>query len=192
MIFVKPYIRERAVEYATAWALDRNPLFVNFTGIGGDCTSFVSQCILAGSCTMDYTPDYGWYYRSSADRAPAFSGVEFFYDFMTEAPAFAERNAGIGPFGREVSVDEVQVGDVIQLANREGDFYHTLIITGFEPDDILICAHSNDALNRRLSTYPYASLRYIHIEGVRIDLPDDTCFESLLAGTALPMEDGSM
>ena len=185
MIFIKPYIRERVVEYATTWALNRNPLFENFTGIGGDCTNFVSQCVLAGSCTMDDTPDFGWYYRSADDRAPSWTGVEFFYDFMTGAPAFAERNRGIGPFGREVSVDEAMVGDVIQLANRQRDFYHTLVITGFEPNDILICAHSDDALNRRLSTYPYASLRFIHIEGVRIELPDDTCFEPLLAGTAL-------
>ena len=185
MILTKPYNRERAVNYAETWALRRNPLFLNFAGRGGDCTNFTSQCLLAGSCTMDFTPDFGWYYVSAENRAPAWTSVAFFYDFITEQPLFSAENAGIGPFGREVSVDEAMVGDVIQLANRQRDFYHTLVITGFEPNDILICAHSDDALNRRLSTYPYASLRFIHIEGVRIELPDDTCFEPLLAGTAL-------
>ena len=88
MIVIKPYDRERAVEYALTWALDRNPLFLNFTGRGGDCTNFASQCLLAGSCTMEYTPDFGWYYISSENRAPAWTGVEFFYDFVTEQPIF--------------------------------------------------------------------------------------------------------
>ena len=185
MILMKPYIRERAVAYARTWALDRNPLFVNFTGRGGDCTNFTSQCLLAGSCTMDYTKDFGWYYINSNDRAPAWSSVEYFYDFITEQPSFASENMGIGPFGREVRAREIQEGDFIQLANNTGDFYHTLIITGFEPNDILVCAHTDDALDRRLSTYNFASLRLIHIDGVRIEVADDTCFENLLDGISI-------
>ncbi len=185
MILEKPYNRERAVTYAETWALSRNPLFLNFAGRGGDCTNFTSQCLLAGSCAMDPTPDFGWYYRTADDRAPAWTSVAFFYDFITEQPLFAAENLGIGPYGREVRARELELGDFIQLADEAGDYYHTLIITGFEPNDILICAHTDDALNRRLSTYNYASLRFIHIDGVRIDVPDDVCFEPLLAGVAL-------
>ncbi len=185
MILTKPYIRERAVNYAEAWALRRNPLFLNFAGRGGDCTNFTSQCLLAGSCTMDFTPDFGWYYISSENRAPAWTSVAFFYDFLTEQPAFANENSGIGPFGHEARARELEVGDFIQLADEAGDYYHTLIITGFEPNDILICAHTDDSLNRRLSTYNYASLRFIHIDGVRIEIPDDICYEPLLDGIAI-------
>ncbi len=189
MILTKPYNRERAVTYAEAWALRRNPLFLNFAGRGGDCTNFTSQCLLAGSCTMDFTPDFGWYYRSSEDRAPAWTSVTFFYDFLTGNPVFASENTGIGPFGREVRAREIEVGDFIQLADDAGDYYHTLIITGFEPNDILICAHTDDALNRRLSTYNYASLRFIHIDGVRIEVADDVCFEPLLDGISIEVND---
>ena len=35
MIVTMEYRRERAVEYARRWALSRNPLFENYTGIGG-------------------------------------------------------------------------------------------------------------------------------------------------------------
>ena len=112
------YNRDRAVEYARRWALDRNPLFIDFTGGGGDCTNFVSQCILAGSCVMNFTPDFGWYFISSADRAPAWTGVEFFYDFMTGAPAFSERNGGVGPYGFEIQRREVLPGDAVQLADE--------------------------------------------------------------------------
>ena len=189
MILVKPYNRQRAVNYAETWALRRNPLFLNFAGRGGDCTNFTSQCLLAGSCTMDYTPDFGWYYISTEDRAPAWTSVAFFYDFITEQPVFANENAGIGPFGREVRAREIEVGDFIQLADEAGDYYHTLIITGFEPNDILVCAHTDDSLNRPLSSYNYASLRFIHIDGVRVDLPDDVCFEPLLEGIAIVVDD---
>ena len=183
MLVTKPYNRERAVEYARRWALDRNPLFIDFTGIGGNCTNFVSQCVLAGSCTMNYTPDFGWYYISAEDRAPAWSGVEYFYDFITEVPLFREQNGGVGPFAREVAREEVQLGDVIQYANRNGDWYHTVIVTGFDGDEILVSAQSDDALDRPLSSYRNAaSKRFLHIEGVRIEINDDLCYETLLMG----------
>ena len=134
---------------------------------------------------MDFTPDFGWYYISSENRAPAWTSVAFFYDFITEQPVFAAENRGIGPFGREVRAREIELGDFIQLADEAGDYYHTLIITGFEPNDILICAHTDDALNRRLSTYNYASFRFIHIDGVRIEVEDDVCYEPLLEGRAI-------
>ena len=67
------YDRQRAVAYARRWAYSRNPLFYNFTGIGGDCTNFISQCLLAGCCVMNCTPTFGWYYRNASDRAPAHS-----------------------------------------------------------------------------------------------------------------------
>ena len=75
MLATKPYNRARAVEYAQKWALSRNPLFADFTGRGGNCTNFISQAVLAGSCTMNYTPDFGWHYISIENRAPVRSGA---------------------------------------------------------------------------------------------------------------------
>ncbi len=189
MILVKPYNRERAVNYAETWALRRNPLFLNFAGRGGDCTNFTSQCLLAGSCTMDFTPDFGWYYINADNRAPAWTSVEYFYDFMTEQPNFASENLGIGPFGREVRARELEPGDFIQLRNSMDDYYHTLVVTEFVPNDILICAHSDDALDRPLSTYNFSSLRLIHIDGVRAEVNDDDCYQDLLDGVGINVED---
>ena len=189
MLITKPYNRERAVEYARRWALDRNPLFIDFTGIGGNCTNFISQAVLAGSCTMNYTPDFGWYYISAEDRAPAWSSVEYFFDFMTGVPNFASQNGGVGPFARVVPRDQAQLGDVIQYANSRGDWYHTVMISGFDGEEILVCAQSDDALDRPLSSYTNAvEYRFLHIEGVRVDLNDDICFETLLEGVVLPEE----
>ena len=190
MILYKTYRRDRAVEYARRYAFSRNPLFYNFTDIGGDCTNFVSQAILAGSCVMNDTPDFGWYYRSSSDRAPAWTGVEYFWDFMTLSPLFVEAGGDTGPFGVPVSREELMIGDVIQLANAEGDFYHTLLVSGFDEEgQPLVAAHSIDAFDRPLSEYRYTDARYLHMLGVRVrvneSVPD--CFEGLISGTALPI-----
>jgi len=142
--------------------------------------------VLAGSCVMNRTPDFGWYYVSEADRAPAWSSVEYFYDFMTGAPTFAEQNGGIGPFAREVGREEVLLGDVVQLANSDGDWYHTLLVCGFDGEEILVCAQSNDARNRPLSTYTNAAaFRFLHIDGVRIEINDDLCYQTLLNGAPI-------
>ena len=176
-----PYDRSRAVAYARRWALSRNPLFSDYTGIGGDCTNFVSQSIFAGTCVQNYTRDLGWYYISPENRAPAWTSVEYFYDFMTGNPSFTAENGGTGPFGFEITLDRVRPGDVIQLADEAGDFYHTLIVSMVDGGEIYICAHSDDALDRPLSSYNNASERAIMIAGARTR-PVYGCFDELMRG----------
>ena len=186
MIVEIPYDRERAVEYARRWALSRNPLFIDFTEIGGNCTNFVSQCIFAGAPVMNYTETFGWYYTSPTDRAPAWSGVDELYNFLVGAPDFSDANGGIGPYGiRATMPSQVQIGDVVQLKNSRDEFYHTLIISGFSEGDVLVCAQSNDALDRPLSSYSFAGLRVIHIEGARLELDTETPFKNIIEGTAI-------
>ncbi|MBE6624630.1 MAG: amidase [Ruminococcaceae bacterium] len=185
MIVEKEYERERAVLYARKYALVRNPLFFSFAGIGGNCTNFVSQCVLAGSCVMNYTPIYGWYYLSTNRRSASWTGVEFFYNFMIE-------NTGVGPFAIETTLDGAEVGDVIQLQNDDGIFYHTIIISEIRDGEIYICANSNDALDKPLSEYNYANLRVLHILGVRFDTRFQIdCFDSLYTPPIPPVEEMS-
>ena len=70
MLATKEYDRMRALAYARRWAFARNPLFNDYSPFGGDCTNFVSQCLLAGALVMNETPNFGWYYKSDLDRAP--------------------------------------------------------------------------------------------------------------------------
>lgn len=181
MILEKEYIRERAVLYARKYALVRNPLFYSFAGIGGNCTNFVSQCILAGSCVMNFTPVFGWYYLSTNRRSASWTGVEYFYNFMIQ-------NTDVGPYGVEVGLDSAEVGDVIQLQNEDGVFYHTIIISEIRDGEFYICANSNDALDKPLSEYNYSSLRVIHILGVRYDTRFQIeCFDSLYSPPIPPV-----
>ena len=32
---------------------------------------------------MNFDPVYGWFYRDPNDKAPAWTGVEYFFDFIT-------------------------------------------------------------------------------------------------------------
>ena len=153
------YNRQWAVNYARVWAYSRNPRFYDFSDLGGDCTNFASQCIFAGAGVMNYTPEVGWFYIDANDRSPSWTGVEFLYDFLVN-------NLSVGPYGREVSTDGVLPGDIVQLADFEGDFYHTLVIVATMPQ-ILVAAHSRDVLNKPLEDYNFNAARFIHIEGVR-------------------------
>ena len=187
MIVTKPYNREVAVEYALKWALSRNPLFYDFTGGGGNCTNFVSQSVLAGALTMNPTDTFGWYYTNLNDRSPSWTGVREFYEFMCGIGDFAPIRNRVGPFCEEVSREKMEIGDVVQLANSRGQFYHSLLVTGFRDGDILISAQSNDALNRPLSTYNYTTARFLHVVGVNVELADDIrAFLELLNAVAIP------
>ena len=187
MLVSKPYNRERAVEYARKWALSRNPLFFDFTGGGGNCTNFVSQCLLAGSLVMDSTDIFGWYYVDVNNRAPSWTGVREFYEFMCGVGDFSPQGSRQGPFCEEVTRENVAIGDVVQLGNSRGDFYQSLLVSGFQDDDILICAQSNDALDRPLSTYNYATVRFLHVLGINIEVLDSPkYYDDLIFGTALP------
>ena len=162
---ISDYDRKAAVEYAHEWAYFRNPAFYNYQLLGGDCTNFASQCIYAGSKVMNYTPVFGWYYRSPNDKTPSWTGVRFLYNFLTS-------NKGLGPFGSEVDIKSAEPGDIVQLAVSSDNYHHTPVIVKVEGeptlDTIFVAAHTNDCDCRPLSSYQgVRKMRFIHIEGVR-------------------------
>ena len=161
---ILPYDRDAAVTYAHTWAYRRNPAFYDFSPIGGDCTNFASQCIYAGAGIMNFTPTYGWYYRSANDRTPSWTGVQYLYDFLTQ-------NLGSGPFATEVSLSGLEPGDVVQLAiDQDIRYQHTPVVVRVDSPTltgVFVAAHSNDVDFRPLSTYQIRKLRCLHIDGVR-------------------------
>lgn len=152
------YNRMEALEYAKKWAYARNPAYYNFDPVGGDCTSFVSQCIYAGAKTMNYKKDTGWYYRSGNDKSPSWTGVEFLYGFLTN-------NKEKGPYG--IDTQNIEPGDIAQISFEGEKFAHSLFIVEVENNDILVATHTFDSYGRKLNTYQFQKLRFIHIQGVR-------------------------
>jgi len=161
---VKEYNRKKAIEYAYKWAYKRNPKYYNFDNVGGDCTSFISQCIYAGSGTMNYKKHIGWYYNSSADRTASWAGVEFLYNFLIN-------NKSIGPKAIRTDIYNIQVGDIIQLKLLEERFSHSLIIVEKKENNlesIYIATHTQDAYHRSISTYDFKDIRFLHIKEIGI------------------------
>lgn len=159
-----PYDRKAAVRYAHQWAFSRNPAFYDYEELGGDCTNFASQCIYAGTGVMNDTPIYGWYYIDPDNKAPAWTGVEYLYNFLTRP------QASLGPVA-QVTEDlrSAMLGDVIQLRFAGDVFQHSPVVVQSSvdgsPDKILLAAHSSDADWRPLSSYEYESYRVLHILG---------------------------
>lgn len=154
------YDRAAAVRYAETWAMGRNPRFPNFDGMGGDCTNFASQCLYAGCGVMNYNPVTGWYCNSLNDRTASWSGVEFLHAFLTGS-------LSVGPYAEETGPEALEPGDIVQLGNEEGRFYHSPVVLSVSNGEIYVAAHTFDTLNRPLSSYSFSRLRCLHIAGAR-------------------------
>ena len=159
-----PYNRGEAVRYAHTWAYGRNPHFYDYESIGGDCTNFASQCLYAGARIMDYTPTFGWFYIDANRKAPAWTGVEYLYNYL------ARERVSAGPVAHDVSIFEVESGDVVQLSFDGVRWAHSPVVVEVGAprsfDSILVAAHSYDADYRPLATYDFASVRFLHVFGV--------------------------
>lgn len=152
------YNRVAAVEYAKKWALKRNLQYFDFENIGGDCTNFVSQCLYAGCKVMNFTKTYGWYYINAYERSPAWSATKYLYDFLTA-------NTGEGPMGLVVKPEKAMLGDIVQIGNENGTFFHSMIIVKIGKNQIYVAAHSVDSYMRPINTYEFKKIRFIHIIG---------------------------
>ena len=144
---MRHYDRRAAVNYARAWALRRNPRFGNFSGLGGDCANFASQCLWAG---WGERMAEKWYYVSMDERTPSWSGVKFLRAWLLAA-------------GRAEVCDlhEAEAGDLVFLWNGHR-YYHTLVIVSPGADP-LIAAHTHDVLNRPVSDYGPVARQALHI-----------------------------
>lgn len=154
------YDRQAAAAYAQKWAFRRNPAYLNFDNLGGDCTNFASQCLYAGSGVMNHTRVYGWYYYSSDNRTASWTGVSYLYNFLVG-------NKGEGPFAKLSDRQNVLPGDLVQLGTAGGHFYHSPVIVAADENEIYVAAHTDDAYMRPLSSYIYDQARFLHIQGVR-------------------------
>ena len=112
---------------------------------------------------MNFTPTFGWYYIDANQKAPAWTGVEYFYRFLTRP------QADPGPFGMVAALEQLEPADFVQLRFQEERFGHTPIVVeiGNPPtlENTLVAAHSYDSDYRPLSSYTFQDIRFLHIVG---------------------------
>lgn len=149
------YDRKRAVEYALKYALQPNTAF-SFLGAhrdgGGDCSNFVSQCLMAGRAPMSYDSVAPWWYRGNGGREDSWShswAVAHSLYWCLKARYNKEL-----PGLKALEVNDIsllEIGDIIQYENSMGKIYHSTIITGFTTDKggnhPLVSQHSFNAVN---------------------------------------------
>lgn len=105
----------------------------------------------------------GWYYKNANQKSPSWTGVEFLHQFLT-------KNKSVGPFGKIVEINELQIGDVIQLSFDGNIYSHSLLVVEKNENDlneVYVATHTFDSYGRKLSSYEYKKARMIHIQGVR-------------------------
>ncbi|MFR9189079.1 MAG: amidase domain-containing protein [Anaerotruncus massiliensis (ex Togo et al. 2019)] len=150
-----PYDRSKAAAYAEKWAFSRNPRYISFDGMGGDCTSFVSQCLYAGTGVMNFT------------AIPAGTTIPPPTAPPPGAACPSLPLSGGQPLGRALrpggGARGAGAGDLIQLGDASDKWYHSLVteVTG----TISSCPPTPSTPPPPLSSYVYAQARGIHIEG---------------------------
>lgn len=126
----------KASQYAVRYAENYNPAYNDYNGRGGDCTNFASQCIHAGGIPTDNV----WYKDSHA------------WIRVVELRNWLLKKG----YARELTVQSnAKEGDLVQLRNSYGFWYHGLVITYRNPinGELFISCHTGDYTNRALSTY---------------------------------------
>ena len=158
-----------AISYACTHALAPSNKYVYmkpFGKIGGDCASFLSQCLIAGGAKMQYdnlpwfyeSISYSPYYKCSLNWSVASS----LYSFLVSNAS----NKNLAPKGRLLNkIEELTLGDLIFFENSSKKIFHGSIVTSFDIDGTpLISQHTYDELNSHIkSQYFKDTIYYVRI-----------------------------
>lgn len=135
------YSGEEAANYAIKYALNYNMEYTNWNDNGGDCTNFVSQCVMAGGAPSSHV----W----SKDSNAWVRVKEFRNYFVSNKLAKEILNIN------NMKFNNINIGDVIQLKRWDNNIWsHSVIISHInEEGQIFVTAHSIDRLNYGLYNY---------------------------------------
>lgn len=155
-----PYDRKAAVAYADTWVGQRNQEWDDFSGQGGNCQNFVSQCLFAAGIPRDISGDAIWSWGREAGTFSenqmdtiSWINVKTFLDYASE-------NMGYGlSADTEVDYWSGETGDVLQMGFPD-IWNHAVLISSIVTDedgvviDYLIDSNTSDMKNYPASAYP--------------------------------------
>ncbi len=148
------YLRQAAYGYAFQWYNSRNSHYNDYTGGGGDCANFVSQCLIAGGITLHKGTDgtgYGVY--PDEDRPSSNSNGTMPYSDYLNLNLRNYQNTNVTYVTTATVPPEVTVGDVVIFGSASGDHYsHTMVVVWDGGSEIGLAGHTTDEWNRTFSS----------------------------------------
>lgn len=154
------YADSKAIEYARKYYSLRN---YSYNHYDADCTNFVSQCVKAGGKSMTKPADIGqritkttkyWYVARTPngkasyryDESSSFINVSDFYTYWINHEITAVS------YSTKVKLQGGAIpGDVVQLKNGDGKWFHSIIITGGSKGARTYCVHSNNIKDAKVA-----------------------------------------
>lgn len=154
------YSRDAAASYANKHYDDYNDDYPDFGDSpyeGGDCANFISQCLYAGgmkwvekNSNINWAENW-WCKYGATDKDgdkkitltwKTTNGFKNHWKFRAEE---YYSNAVLSMKNRwNYWYKELSRGDVIQLADKDGDPWHTLIVCGYSFRDFKLAAHTSN------------------------------------------------
>jgi hypothetical protein len=144
-----------SVKYARTFALHPSPNFRYFPLINndtsGDCTNFVSQCLLAGGAPMIFNFSHAWWYKkanAASTKDDTWSMTWSVANSLYWLLKTNQQSKTSGIKGLEIhDIKLLELGDLIFYENNKGNIFHAAIITSFRNSQPLVSHHSFEALD---------------------------------------------
>jgi spore germination protein YaaH len=146
------YLRDAARGYANQWYASRNGHFNDFTGSGGDCANFVSQCLIAGGLSLwQGTNGAGYGVYPDVDRPTTYSnGTIPYCDYLHQhLTRYQPVDYTYVIEGVNASIPaSVAVGDAVFFGEHGVDRYkHAMLVVWVGAGDVGLAAHTTDTYN---------------------------------------------
>ena len=154
------YSRDAAADYANKHYENYNKEYPNFGDDmyeGGDCANFISQCLHAGGMqwitkSSNYYNAENWWCKPGATDKDGDIRITlswkttygFKNHWKSRAAKYSSNTAESMKKNWSKWFNELKRGDAIQLADKDGNPWHTLIICNYTHKDFKLAAHTND------------------------------------------------
>jgi hypothetical protein len=152
------YNRTNAYNYMTQWTTTKNlNQYADFSGLGGDCTNYVSQVVRAGGMAFTSTssnPTHNhWYYYNSTwgtGRTSTWTHAHWFRRHWGAVNgegikrAYRMRVYTVSDALSNINTIRADVwrGDVIQhVRNSDGETYHSQAVYAYPTGDVTVSEH---------------------------------------------------
>ncbi|MBD3349902.1 MAG: hypothetical protein GF364_00270 [Candidatus Lokiarchaeota archaeon] len=165
------FSRQAAYGYALQWYNDRNDHYNDFSGSGGDCANFVSQCLIAGGLSLHKGTDGGGYgVYPDQDRTISSYGTIPYCDYLDLHLRNYQNTSVTYTTDDFPSVpDEITLGDVVIFGEKNGDKYkHAMIVVTDSGSTVGLAGHSSNKWDEdfftELSYFSCATFYHINDE----------------------------